>query len=131
VASVLIIDDDPDSCEVVAAYLGRGGHRVTCVPNGRAALAALLNQVPDAVFLDLLMPGMDGMTLLEVIRSYLRWVSLPVAMLTAYPEDPRLARLAEHGVARVFIKGKVDLSELLAWVNEQAGGGQPAGRPGA
>jgi CheY-like chemotaxis protein len=76
------------------------------------------------------MPGMDGVTLLHVIRSYLRWVSVPVAILTAYPEDPRLSELSEHGVTRVFTKGRANLDDLLAWVNEQSAGaaGPPAAR---
>ena len=46
---------------------------------------------------------------------------MPIAILTAYPEDPRLWHVAEHGVKRVFVKSKVSLDELLAWVEEQAG----------
>jgi CheY-like chemotaxis protein len=131
VANVLMIDDDVDGCEVVARYLGRMGHAVRCAQNGRSALSALAERVPDAILLDLLMPGMDGLALLEVVRSYLRWVSVPVAILTAYPEDPRLSRLAVHGVTRVFTKGKANLDELLAWVNEQAARPRPGGSNGA
>ena len=115
---VLIIDDEPDGCEAVAAYLTKAGHTVRCVRNGSEALCALGEQMPGAILLDVLMPGMDGLALLGVIRSYLRWATVPVAMLTAFPEDPRLWRLAEHGVTRVFAKSRVNLDELLAWVVE-------------
>jgi CheY-like chemotaxis protein len=120
VSNVLIIDDEPEACEAVAGFLARSGHTVLCVASGREALTAIAEMVPDAIFLDLLMPGMDGLALLQVIKSYLRWRTVPVAILTAYPEDPRLWRLAEQGVTRVFTKSKVNLDELLAWVNEQA-----------
>jgi CheY-like chemotaxis protein len=63
---------------------------------------------------------MDGITLLEVIRSYLRWVFVPVAIVTACPEDERLAPIAALGVNRVFAKAKYDLAELLQYVNEHA-----------
>src|SRR5687767_318801 len=75
VANVLIVDDDLDGCEPVARALERMGHRVACAPNGREALAALVaNGNPvELVILDIRMPQMDGMKLLEVMRSYLRW----------------------------------------------------------
>lgn len=125
VADVLVIDDEPEGCEAVAAYLTKAGHTVRCVPNGQAALLALGERVPDAIFLDVRMPGMDGLALVQVIRSYLRWASVPVAFLTAYPEDPRLWHVAEHGVTRVFAKSKVHLDELLEWVTDQAGRAAP------
>lgn len=122
---VLIIDDEPDGCDAVATYLARAGHAVRCVPDGPAALTALGERIPDAIFLDVLMPDMDGIALLQVIRSYLRWATVPIAMLTAYPEDPRLWHVAEHGVTHVFAKTRVSLGELLEWVEGCAGRAVP------
>jgi CheY-like chemotaxis protein len=122
---VLIIDDEPDGCEVVAAYLAKAGHVVRCVPGGREALSSLMEKVPDAILLDLLMPHMDGFEVLETIRSYLRWATIPVAILTANPEDPRLWHVGGHGVTHVFTKSKVRLDEILGWVN-QAGRASPS-----
>jgi CheY-like chemotaxis protein len=80
-----------------------------------------MEQVPDAILLDVQMPDMDGFATLEAIRSYLRWATIPVAILTAYPEDPRLWHVVQHGVTHVFTKSRVSLDELLQWVNDQAG----------
>ena len=124
-AEILIIDDEPEGREVVAACLSKAGHTVWCVPNGREGLAAMGERLPDAILLDVRMPGMDGLAVLEVIRSYLRWATVPVAFLTAYPEDPRLRNIAKHRVTRVFVKSKTNLDELLEWVNEQAGRAVP------
>jgi CheY-like chemotaxis protein len=125
-ADVLIIDDDSDNCEIITRFLNRAGHSARWAPNGRRALSSLVARVPDFIVLDLLMPGLDGIDLLDVIRSYLRWTFVPVAILTAYPEDPRLVRVAELGVTRVFSKGKMDLKDLLACVNQHArGSAQP------
>jgi CheY-like chemotaxis protein len=121
VSSVLVIDDDPDSCEAVARYLTKAGHKARCSPNGREALAALSAQLPDLIILDVRMPVMDGLSMLEVIRSYLRWSMVPVALFTAYPEDPRLGRAAELGVDRVFAKSRDSLDDLLAWVDKRMG----------
>jgi CheY-like chemotaxis protein len=62
---------------------------------------------------------MDGVTLLEVIRSSPRWLFLPVVILTAYPEDPRLADVAALGVDRVFAKAKYDLNDLVDYVADR------------
>ena len=121
-SKILMIDDDRDNCEIVSRFLARGGHTIRCVPGGREALKALVAETPDFIILDVLMPGMDGVTLLEVIRSYLRWVFVPVVILTAYPEDERLGPIAPLGVTRVFAKAKYELNDLLACVNECAGG---------
>lgn len=126
-ANVLIIDDDRDSCEAVASYLAKAGHATRCAPNGREALAALSDDLPDAIILDVRMPVMDGVALLEVLQSYLRWSVVPVALFTAYAEDPRLRQATEMGVSRVFHKSRTDLSELLAWVEASANKPQPPG----
>jgi len=118
VAYVLIIDDDPDASDIVATYLKKAGHTVQCVLSGRDALSALIQKIPDAILLDLLMPHMDGFEVLETIRSYLRWSAIPVAILTAYPEDPRLWHIRSQGVTHVFVKSRVKLEGILKWVNE-------------
>jgi CheY-like chemotaxis protein len=65
------------------------------------------------------MPDMDGLAVVNVLRSYLRWSMIPVAILTAYPEDPRLWHVGEKGVERVFPKSKIDLADVLAWVDRR------------
>ena len=89
-ARILLVADHPDTCEALSRFLQTGGHYVRCVPNGKEALAEVLNVVPDVVLLDLVMPEMDGPSFLEVVRSYLRLQSLPVVILTAFTDSPML-----------------------------------------
>jgi CheY-like chemotaxis protein len=112
-AYVLIVDDEPDSSEFVERFLQREGHRTSCVPNGRAALGALINGRPDVVVLDVRMPEMDGLTLLEVLRSYLRWTKLPVILLTAHADKSEIDRAKQLGVQHVFHKANFTLVQLL------------------
>jgi CheY-like chemotaxis protein len=116
-ADVLLVDDNNDTREAVAQYLKISGHHVTTCPNGRDALSALSGQTPDLVILDWRMPEMDGISFLEVIRCYLRWQSLPVILLTAYPEGNHIRRAVELGVRKTFLKGEYDLRQLLAHVD--------------
>jgi len=72
VISVLVADDDPDQRLLLSRILSDAdwaSHEVTSVPDGRAALAALREEVFDVVLLDLSMPGLDGLEVLEAIRD--------------------------------------------------------------
>ena len=115
---VLIVDDEPDSSEFVERYLQREGYRTATVPNGRAALAALINGQPDAVVLDVRMPEMDGIALLEVMRSYLRFTKLPVVLLTAHANKQQIARAKELGVKHVLHKANFKLVQLEAAIED-------------
>jgi DNA-binding response OmpR family regulator len=82
---VLVVDDDPIVSDVVRRYLEQDGCRVRLARDGGAALAAVAEQEPDLVVLDLMMPGIDG---LEVCRRLRRdRPGLPVVMLTALGEE--------------------------------------------
>lgn len=113
---VLLVDDDPDSTEIMARVLRKRGHEVRCVPDGREAISALTARTPDVVILDAMMPEMDGISFLEVIRCYLRWQNLPVILLTAYPDGRHIRRAIELGVRKTFLKADYDMSELVAHV---------------
>jgi len=99
--------------------LTRAGHEVEIASNGRQAIMRLTGALPDLVILDLRMPEMDGVHFLEVLRSYLRWQSIPVILVTAYPEDAGVAHAAELGATDVFRKGNLDLEELRATVEQK------------
>ncbi len=81
---VLVIDDDPNVAEVVAAYLEREGCIVEVRADGEAGLEAALADPPDLVVLDLMLPGLDG---LEVCRRIQALAPVPVVMLTAKGDE--------------------------------------------
>ena len=81
---VLVIDDDPNVSEVVAAYLEREGAIVVVRADGPSGLAAAIEDPPDLVVLDLMLPGLDG---LEVCRRIQALAPVPVVMLTAKGDE--------------------------------------------
>ena len=81
---VLVIDDDPNVSEVVATYLEREGCRVEVRADGEAGLQTALDDPPDLVVLDLMLPGLDG---LEVCRRIQALAPVPVVMLTAKGDE--------------------------------------------
>jgi two-component system OmpR family response regulator len=83
-ARVLLIDDDARLFELLASYLRQNGVDVACAPDGPRGLAALEAQPFDAVLLDVMMPGMDGLEVCKRIRQKSR---IPVIMLTAKGDE--------------------------------------------
>lgn len=119
-AEILIVDDEADARDMLSAFLGKAGHTVVSVPNGREALAHVLHKLPDVILLDLIMPDMDGPTFLEVIRSYLRLQSLPVVILTAMGDSPMVQRALNLKVNAVLIKGKAAPEDIQKALEEAA-----------
>ena len=62
---ILIVDDEPQVAEVLAKSLNRQGHRTTVVHSGVEALERLRTTAPDAMFLDVSMPGMNGLDVMQ------------------------------------------------------------------
>lgn len=116
--TVLVIDDDRDTREVVSNYFQRAGYVVRSAANGHKALAMVSTLIPDVIILDMRMPELDGVGFLQVIRSYLRWTTLPVVMLTAYPECEQMDRARELGVREVFRKSGYRLADLKRCISD-------------
>jgi len=68
-ATVLVVDDDPDTVETLRDILREEGHLVLCARNGREALEVVMKRQPDLVLLDLNMPEMDGRAFLAAVRK--------------------------------------------------------------
>ena len=102
-AKILIVDDEHDQAASVAKVLATFGHVVITVPNGRDALVQVLNNPPDVIVLDMIMPEMDGPSFLEVVRSYLRLHTLPVVVFTGAADSPMLERMRAAKVNSVLV----------------------------
>jgi DNA-binding response OmpR family regulator len=84
-ARVLVVDDDATVRDVVARYLGDAGYRVAEAADGRTALRLAAEVEPDAVVLDLMLPGIGGLEVCKVLRTRER--APAVVMLTALGEE--------------------------------------------
>jgi two-component system response regulator MprA len=112
---VLVVDDEPDLLELCRIELTDAGHRVTVAADGAAALAAVEADTPDIVLLDFMLPGVDGLTVLERLSRGTTAPSVPVVMFSA--------RNATHDTVRALAAGAtayvakpidfVDLERLL------------------
>jgi len=83
-ASILVIEDDPASLELLKYLLERAGYEVYVASDGAAGLQAALQINPDLVLCDLQMPQLTGFEVLERLRADSRWRASPVVAVTAY-----------------------------------------------
>ncbi len=82
-ASILVADDEPNIVLSLEFLLRQAGFRVRTVSNGEAALAAIAEEPPDLVLLDVMIPGRDGYAVCQEIRANPDWHNVRVVMLTA------------------------------------------------
>jgi len=82
-ARVFVIDDEPDMVDLLATILKSDGFQVDTDTDGRSALARLLADPPDLVLLDLMMPDLDGMELLKLLRLDAKGAKVPVLVVSA------------------------------------------------
>jgi DNA-binding response OmpR family regulator len=82
-ASILVADDEPNIVLSLEFLLKQAGFRVRTAADGEAALAAITEEPPDLVLLDVMIPGRDGYAVCQEIRSNPAWRDVRIIMLTA------------------------------------------------
>jgi diguanylate cyclase (GGDEF)-like protein len=104
-ADILVVDDNRPNREALASLLEAMGHSARRASGARQALEAALENPPELVISDVLMPGMDGYVLARELRADPRTAAVPVIFYTAYFAGQEAQDLAQaHGVARVLVK---------------------------
>jgi DNA-binding response OmpR family regulator len=117
--TVLVVDDDPLTCELLQELLQPAGYRVETAENGDAALRRLERGDIDLMILDQMLPLVHGRTLCERIRTRRSAAYLPIIMLTAlWGEQFRRAALAAG--ADIYLTKPCDTDELLYVVDRWA-----------
>jgi CheY-like chemotaxis protein/outer membrane murein-binding lipoprotein Lpp len=96
-ADILVVDDNEDNRAVLERRLGRQGHRVTSAAGGRAALELVGRARFDLILLDVLMPDLDGLTVLERLKADPATRDLPVIMISALDDVASVVRCIERG----------------------------------
>ncbi len=95
--TVLVVDDEHDILELIRYNLEKEGYTVETVSTGEAALASATRLRPDAIVLDLMLPGLDGLEVCRRLKQHDITRSTPVLMLTAKAEDADIVTGLEIG----------------------------------
>jgi CheY-like chemotaxis protein len=114
--SILVVDDDPDTCDALHSFLEREGHEVATAHEGGEALRHLEEHGPPGlILLDLGLPGLDGWGFMRELARHPRWVGTPVVVLTA-EAGVSAAEVIDLGADGLLLK-PVEPDELLATVD--------------
>lgn len=119
---ILVVDDERSIREVVKACLERlAGWQVITAESGQEGLLKAVTELPDAILLDVSMPGLDGFTTLKRLQENPVTRSLPVILLTARVQASERSEYAELGIAGLIIKPFdpvqicAQISQILGW----------------
>src|SRR5258706_2101711 len=120
--TVMIIDDAELSRQTLARLLQREGYTTMCAESGNQALHLLRERSePDLILLDVKMPGLDGLDLLEMLHDNPQWRALPVVMLTAVADTHTVHRSLQLGAKAYLIKAAFSVGEMMTLVKEFTG----------
>ena len=125
---ILLIDDEPDILTVLSLTLkAMGDYEIETCPSGRAALEIAPAFLPNTIFLDVMMPDMDGMETLAALRSQSETAAVPIVIMTAKTGASDIGQYRLAGANAVLSKPfqKDDLTRTMLAVH------QPAASPGS
>ncbi len=125
-ATVLVVDDEPGICRALSGFLDASGHRALTAASAEEALALLDGTCPDVAFVDLRLPGMDGLSLMREIRRI--HPSVRIVMITAFG-DVDIAIEATQAGAYAYLPKPFDLEEAGRLVERAMSAGTVAVKP--
>jgi two-component system, chemotaxis family, chemotaxis protein CheY len=110
--SILVVDDDESTLQMIGIFLRRNGYRVLTATNPVRALELLQTESVKLVITDLMMPHVDGITFTEQIHQLPQHALVPVIMMTAFGDDAVNDKGMRRGIALTLSK-PLELSKLL------------------
>ncbi len=94
---ILLVDDEEDILEILQYRMEKEGYLLTCVKSGEEALERARSLLPDLIVLDLMLPGIDGLSVCRVLKNDPRTSAIPIVMLTAKGEEADIVLGLELG----------------------------------
>ena len=132
--SVLVVDDEVDILELITYNLSKEGFEVIAVETGEAALEHARRNAPALIVLDLMLPGLDGLTVCKQLKREPATAGIPILMLTAKSEDSDVVAGLELGADDYLTKPfspRVLVARIRAVLRRRAEQGAPNGHAGA
>jgi DNA-binding response OmpR family regulator len=123
VARVLLVDDDPAILRLLEVNFRLEGFETVTAGRGEEALAAATEQHPDAIVLDIMLPGLDGPEVFRRLRQDEALASVPVVFLSARSRDDDLLR--DEALDATYVTKPFDPSALVETVQDLIGRGAP------
>lgn len=115
--SVLIVDDEPITRNMLRLILERAGFDIVEAEDGLMALLIVAEQKPDVILLDVMMPNMDGLTVCRKLRSNANTATLPIVLLSAKTSSEDMASGLAAG-ANKYLGKPVSREDLVRTIRE-------------
>jgi len=109
---ILIVDDEPDLVQTLRDRLEMNGYDIVTANNGKEGLEKAVQERPNIILLDVIMPVMDGLEMLEALRKHPECKDCAVIMVTARSQRQDIVRAKVCGIQDYIVK-PFDLSELI------------------
>ncbi len=116
--NVLVVDDSKSIRRAISNRLQLGGLEVTEASDGKQALVCVYEKMPDLVLLDVVMPGMDGLTVIKILRNSYSKLQLPVILVTSRSSTSEIVQAIDMG-ANDYVVKPVDFDILWARLTNQ------------
>jgi CheY-like chemotaxis protein len=112
---ILMVDDDQRLLRVVSMYLAMEGYEIISAPDGEAGLREAQQQRPDLIIMDVMMPGMDGITACTRLRTDPKTADIPVLLFSALSGSEDVERARQAGANHLITKpfNLVGLAEVV------------------
>jgi len=102
--TILVVDDEPNARSLLRLILVRAGFEVLVAQDGYEALKVVQEKIPDAMILDIMMPGIDGFEVCEKLRSNEETANLPIIMLSARADSESVNKGLRVGATKYLTK---------------------------
>jgi len=120
---ILIVEDEKELLDVIAYQLRKNNFDVVAAVDGAEGFSAAKREHPDLILLDIVMPKMDGMAMLEKLRQDSWGKNAKVILLTNLGDNEKVAQAVKLGTFDYLVKADWNINEVVKLVNERLSGG--------
>lgn len=118
---VLVVDDEKELRELLVQKLTKAGFDVAAAGDGEEGLEVAREKKPDLILLDIVMPKMDGITMLKKLREEEWGKNVEVMLLTVLEDEQHLSQALEAGAREYFVKTDWKLDDVVERVKSKLG----------
>lgn len=117
--NILVVEDDPDLLALIRQKLTDEGFKSTAIETGQQAIDYLKNGRPDLIILDILLPDIDGITVLQTIAHDNSTKDIPIIIFSNLDDQGSLEQVAAVGEYQYLVKAKTELKDLVVAIRKK------------
>lgn len=116
---ILVVEDDSALAEALETTLSAEGFKVSKARDGEEGLKMVKKDKPDLILLDIVMPKMDGITMMERLQEKPATKSIPIIFLTNLSDVDTISKVVRQGMFDYLVKTEWDINELVELVKKR------------